>query len=216
MNLTGFRPPGLGTRSRRHALREAKLAQGLTIAWMVVEGVPALGAGVAAHSVALTAFGADSGIELFSAVVVLRHLLSRSEHEEPGGPAAAERQATRLVGWALYALLAYIVVSAGASAVFRLEPAPSPAGAALAATSLLIMAGLWRWRAALAERLKSPALSGDAACSLVCVYMAGTTLTGLLANQLFGFWWADPLAALALVWWVRSEAKEAMTSARTG
>jgi len=72
------------------------------------------------------------------------------------------------------------------------------------------MAVLWRWRLHLAERLGSPALRGDAACSVVCLYLAGATLVGLVLNSLFGFWWADSLAGLALIWWIRGEAQEAV------
>ena len=194
-------------------LTEARLAQLLTVAWMVIEGAVAIGAGVAAHSVALTAFGADSAIELFSSGVVLHRLLTRSENEERGALTAGERRATRLVGMALYALIAYIVLSAGVSVVLRLEPERSPVGIGLAVASLVVMAILWRWRLALAGRLGSPALRGDAACSMVCLYMAGATLAGLLLNQLLSLWWADPLAGLALVWWIRGEAREALEAA---
>jgi divalent metal cation (Fe/Co/Zn/Cd) transporter len=94
--------------------------------------------------------------------------------------------------------------------VFRFEPESSPLGIGLTIASLLIMATLWRWRLALADRLGSPALRGDAACSMVCLYMAAIALAGLLLNQFFGLWWADPLAGLALIWWIRGEAKEAV------
>ncbi len=181
---------------------------------MVVEGVVAIGAGIAAHSVALTAFGVDSGIELLSSVVVLRRLLQQSESEERGSMTGGERSATKLVGFALYGLIAYIVLSAGVALVFRLEPAASPLGIGLTTASLLIMATLWRWRLALADRLGSPALRGDAACSMVCLYMAGVALAGLLLNQFFGFWWADPLAGLGLIWWIRGEAREAVEASK--
>jgi divalent metal cation (Fe/Co/Zn/Cd) transporter len=177
---------------------------------MVVEGAVAIGTGIAAHSVALTAFGVDSGVELFSSVVVLRRLVQRSESEERGSLTGGERNATRLVGFALYGLVIYIVLSAGVALLFRLEPAASPIGIGLTIASLLIMAALWRWRLVLADRLGSPALRGDAACSMVCLYMAGVALAGLLLNQLFGLWWADPLAGLALIWWIRGEAREAL------
>jgi divalent metal cation (Fe/Co/Zn/Cd) transporter len=190
------------------------VAQWVTVGWMVVEGAIAIGAGIAARSVALTAFGVDSGIELFSSVVVLRRLLQRTESEERNSMTGGERSATRLVGLALYALIVYIVLSAGIALVFRFEPVGSPIGIGLTITSLVIMAVLWRWRLALAERLGSPALRGDAACSMVCLYMAGVALAGLLLNQLFGLWWADPLAALALIWWIRGEANEALEASR--
>jgi len=200
--------------SARPPLQQARLAQAITVGWMVIEGAAAIGTGIAAHSVALTAFGVDSGIELFSSVVVLRRLLQRSESEERGSMTGGERSATRLVGLALYGLIAYIVVSAGVALVFRLEPAASPIGIGLTIAALVIMAALWRWRLLLADRLGSPALRGDAACSMVCLYMAGVTLAGLLLNQTFGLWWADPVAGLALIWWIRGEAREALDSAR--
>jgi hypothetical protein len=191
-------------------LREARLAQSLTIAWMVVEGVVATAAGIGAHSVALTAFGVDSGIELFSSAVVLRRLLRRTEGEERGSLSEGERRASRLVGGALFALIAYIVISAGIALVLGIRPGASPVGIDLTIASVVIMSVLWRWRLALAGRLGSPALRGDAACSVVCLYMAVMTLTGLLLNRLFGLWWADPVAGLALVWWIRGEAREAL------
>ncbi|HVC77508.1 MAG TPA: cation transporter [Candidatus Micrarchaeaceae archaeon] len=195
--------------SAASVLRQARLAQSLTVAWMVVEGLVAIAAGIGAHSVALTAFGVDSGIELFSSAVVLRRLLGRSETEERGAGTVGERRASRLVGGALYALIAYIVISTGIAFLFRIKPAASPVGIGLTIVSVLIMSVLWRWRLALADRLGSPALHGDAACSVVCLYMAVITLAGLLLNILFGLWWADPLAGLALVWWIRGEAREA-------
>ena len=201
-------------RPARSLLQQARMAQWMTVGWMVIEGAIAIGAGIAAHSVALTAFGVDSGIELFSSVVVLRRLLQRSEREERGSMTGGERSATRLIGFALYGLIAYIVISAGLALVFRFAPAASPVGIGLTTASLLIMAALWRWRLALADRLGSPALRGDAACSMVCLYMAAVALAGLLLNQLFGLWWADPLAGLALIWWIRGEAREAIEAGR--
>jgi divalent metal cation (Fe/Co/Zn/Cd) transporter len=195
-------------------LQQARLAQWTTVLWMVFEGGVAIGAGIAARSVALTAFGVDSGIELFSSVVVLRRLLQRSDSDERGSMTGGERGATRLVGFALYGLIAYIVLSAGVALVFRFEPAASPLGIGLTIASLLIMFVLWRWRLALADRLGSPALRGDAACSMVCLYMAGIALVGLLLNQFFGLWWADPVAGLALIWWIRGEAREAVEASR--
>jgi divalent metal cation (Fe/Co/Zn/Cd) transporter len=195
-------------------LQQARAAQWITVAWMVIEGAVAIAAGIAARSVALTAFGVDSGIELFSSVVVLRRLLQRTKNDERGSMTGGERTATKLVGFALYGLIVYIVLSAGVALAFHFEPAASPIGIGLTIASLLIMAVLWRWRLALADRLGSPALRGDAACSMVCLYMAGVALAGLLLNQFFGLWWADPVAAIALVWWIQGEAKEAVEASK--
>src|SRR5438445_200996 len=101
----------------------------MTVGWMVIEGAIALGAGIVAHSVALTAFGVDSGIELFSSVVVLRRLLQRSESEERGSMTGGERNATSLVGVALYGLVAYNVLETRLGRGVGCEPAASPRGA---------------------------------------------------------------------------------------
>ncbi len=197
-------------------IRQARLAQTLTAGWMVIELVVALVAGIAARSVALTTFGVDSGIEIFTSLIVLRQLLlhtDRATDEELDG---RERQASRLVGWGLYGLIGYIVVSSAWSLLTRSEPEASTVGIVLAMAALIVMPVLWRWRLGLAGRLDSPALRGDAACSLVCIYMAAVLLFGLLLNRAFGWWWADPLAGLAMIWWIRGEANEALEAARTG
>lgn len=205
----------MATLALRRPLKQARIAQALTVAWMLVEGSVAIGAGIMAHSIALTAFGFDSLIEIFTAAVVLRRVLQRTAEEERGSLTPGERTASRLVGWALYGLIAYIVLSAAAGLLLGLRPEPSPIGIGLSAVSIVIMAGLWRWRLALAARLGSPALRGDAACSVVCLYLAAATLVGLGLNALFGLWWADLLAGLALVWWIRGEAKEALEGSKS-
>ena len=108
------------------------------------------------------------------------------------------------------------MVSSVVSLASRSRPEASTAGIVLAVVVLVVMPALWRWRLGLAGRLHSPALRGDAACSLVCIYMAATLLAGLALNSLFGWWWADPLAGLAMIWWIRGEAAEALEAARTG
>jgi divalent metal cation (Fe/Co/Zn/Cd) transporter len=197
-------------------IRQARLAESLTVLWMVVELVVALAAGIAARSVALTTFGVDSGIELFTAFVVLRQLLLHSERATDEELDRRERQASRLVGWGLYGLIIYIVASSGWSLLTQSRPESSTPGLLLAVAALLVMPVLWRWRRRLAEALDSPALRGDAACSLVCIYMAATLLAGLLLNRLFGWWWADPVAGLLMIWWIFGEAREALDAARSG
>ncbi|TMD53843.1 MAG: cation transporter [Chloroflexi bacterium] len=202
--------------SLRTPLRQARLAQLLVLVWMLLEAAVAIGSGIAARSIALTAFGADSLIELFTAGVVLRQLLRRSEQGSDAAVRDGERRASGLVGWALYAVIGYILLSSAASLLLGVRPEASPLGIGLMVAAILVMAALWRWRLNLADRLGSPALKGDAACSAVCLYLAGTTLVGLVLNQLLGWWWADPVAALALIWWIRGEANEALEGAGIG
>jgi divalent metal cation (Fe/Co/Zn/Cd) transporter len=197
-------------------IRRARVAESLTIAWMVVELVVAVAAGIVARSIALTAFGVDSGVELFTALVVLRQLLLHSDRATDEDLDTRERQASRIVGWSLYGLIVYIVLSSGWSLISRSKPEASTVGVALAIAALVVMPVLWRWRVGLAARLESPALRADAACSLVCIYMSAILLVGLLLNSLFAWWWADPVAGLAMIWWIRGEANEALEVARTG
>lgn len=193
-------------------LRAARLAEMLTVTWMLVEAGTAIAAAVAARSVVLAAFGFDSLIELFSAGVVLRHLLYRTEDEAADEMlTSAEKHASRRVGWALFALIGFIVVSSSAILVLGVHPEPSTLGLAVTVTAIPVMAVLWRWRLGLADRLRSASLRGDAASSAVCLYMAAVALGGLALNRLFGWWWADPVAALALTWWIRGEALEAIS-----
>jgi divalent metal cation (Fe/Co/Zn/Cd) transporter len=197
-------------------IREARTAQSLTIAWMIVELVGALSTGIAAHSVALTAFGIDSAVELLTAGIVLRLFVLHTDRASDEELDRRERQASRVIGWALYGLIVYIVVTSLAGLVARSRPESSMAGIALAVAVLVVMPVLWRWRLSLARRLGSPALRGDCACSLVCIYLSATLLIGLLLNQLLGWWWADPLAGLAMIWWIRGEAHEALEAAESG
>ena len=204
------------TRPAESLIRQARIAEALTLAWMAIELVVALWAGIAARSVALTTFGVDSGVELFTAAVVLRLFVLHTERASEEELDARERQASRLVGWGLYGLIAYILATSVWSLASGSRPESSHIGIALAIAALVIMPVLWRWRLSLARRLDSPALRADAACSLVCIYMSVTLLVGLLLNSLFGWWWADSLAALAMIWWIRGEAAEALEAARSG
>jgi divalent metal cation (Fe/Co/Zn/Cd) transporter len=194
---------------------QARLAQLATVGWMLIEGAVAVAAGIAARSVALTAFGADSAIELLTAAIVFRSLMVVAG-EDDSRLGRGERQASRLVGWALYGLILFIVSTSAWALLGGLRPEPSIAGTFLAAASLVIMPVLWRWRLSLADRLPSAALHADAACSAVCIYLSAALLVGLVANRVAGWWWVDPVAALAMVWWIRGEAHEALEAAETG
>jgi divalent metal cation (Fe/Co/Zn/Cd) transporter len=194
---------------RGQYLQRGLVVEGVTIAWMVVEAVVAIGVGVTARSGAAIAFGVDSLIELGSAGVLVWRLRAEAEPRPPHEVEAIERRAGRIVGGALFALAAYVVLQSVAALVWRVEPTPSLPGIALALAALIAMPVLAKVKIGVAESIGSPALKGDAACSMTCAYMAATLLGGLAMNVLFGWWWADPLAALGIVYFLVREGREA-------
>ena len=198
--------------SNTAALRTGIRVEWLTIAWMTVEAVVSVSAGVAAGSIALIAFGADSVIELASGAVLLWRLRVESVGTSAAGVAGAERRASRFVGWSLLLLAVYVTVQSAYDLWTRAAPEASLPGIALAAAALLVMPGLIRTKRRIADAINSPALKGDAACGTVCVYMAATLLVGLVLRAAFGWWWADPAAALGIVYFIVREGREALTA----
>ncbi len=187
-----------------------------TIAWMLVEAVVAIGAGVVARSVLLTAFGLDSIIELVTGGVLLWRLVTEARHASLGRVERAETSAAWVVGIGLALLCVYVVVVPALALLTHHRADSSPVGIGLAVAALTIMPVLaWRKRV-IAERLHSAALRGDAACSITCAYMAGTLLVGVALTTFFGWWWADSVAAFALLYWLVPETREALEGARAG
>jgi divalent metal cation (Fe/Co/Zn/Cd) transporter len=188
------------TISRTQAVRRGVRLEVVTIAWMLVEGTVAIGAGVAARSVLLTAFGFDSGIELLSGLALYRRL---------AGSESLERQTVRLSAVLLLALCAYVVVSSLAGLALRLRPEGSVAGVAVSAAAIIAMPLLARAKGRVNQVLQSPSLRADIAETLSCAYLAAVTLAGLLLSMLLGWWWAQYVAALALLLWLVPETREA-------
>lgn len=189
----------------------------LTIAWMTVEALVSIEAGLAARSIALIGFGADSVIELISAGVLLWRL-----HLEPARAVAttsrgqsAERLASRVVGWSLLLLAVYVAGRSAYDLWTHAVSESSPVGIALAATTLVVMPWLIRTKRQIATAINSPALKGDAAGGVVCVYMAATLLAGLVLQAVFGWWWADPVAALGIVYFIVREGREVLSAQST-
>ncbi len=186
----------------------------ITVIWMLIEMVVSIGAGVAAGSVLLIAFGLDSLIELVGGGV----LLWRLRIEESGGDTArverAEHRATWLVAICLALLCVYVLASALLGIVTRSRPQTSLAGIAISAAAVVLMPYLAVTKRHVAMRIQSDALAADAVNSITCAYMAGTVLLGLAVTALFGWWWAEPVAALLFLVWLVRETLEAFEEAR--
>jgi divalent metal cation (Fe/Co/Zn/Cd) transporter len=179
--------------SREADTRRGRRLEILTLGWNVVEAGVAITAGVAAGSIALIGFGADSVVESLSSVVLLWHL--RWAEADPG----RERRALRLVGVCFLLLAAYVGFDAMVALVRREVPEASLVGIGLSALSLIVMPILARAKVRVAGRLDSAALAADARQTSLCAYLSAILLGGLALNAALGWWWADPAAALLMV-----------------
>jgi divalent metal cation (Fe/Co/Zn/Cd) transporter len=181
--------------ARPAAVRRARLLNRLTLAWNCVEGLVAVAAGVAAGSVSLVGFGLDSGIEVSASVV----LAWRLRQERRGGcMAPSDRRATKAIAVGFAALALYVWVQAARDLAVGAEPAASPTGLVLTALSLAVMPWLARAKARLAPALGSRAAASEANQTRLCAVLSAVTLLGLGLNATLGWWWADPVAALAI------------------
>ncbi len=188
----------------------------VTIIWMIVEASVGISVGFAVRSVSLEGFGIDSIVELISGGILLWRLLVEQRKGSMERIEKAEKWASWVTAISLFVLAAYVIVSSGWSLFTRTQPESSWWGVGLALAAAIIMPLLWQSKLRIAKRIDSAALKADAACSVTCAYMSMTLLIGLLLNRFFGWWWADPLAALGLVYFLVQEGREALHEARTG
>jgi divalent metal cation (Fe/Co/Zn/Cd) transporter len=173
--------------------RRARLLAWGGIAWHVVEFAIALGAGLAAGSIALVAFGADSLIEALAGFVVLWLFTGNRL-----GSQTAERRAQQLIAASFFILAAYVTVESLRTLIYGQHPQTSWIGIALAAFTAVTMPLLAAAKRRVGRKLHSSATVKEASQTQLCAYLSVTLLVGLLANALAGWWWADPLAALVI------------------
>lgn len=204
----------MSTPARAVSVRQGVNIEVISITWMVIEAVVAIGAGVMAHSLALTAFGADSVIELVAGGVLLWRLTLEARGARLADVRRAEQLSSWVVGIALLSLAAYIVVASLMKLVTHQGAEASYLGVGLAMASGLIMPYLSRVKKHIGAEIGSQALRSDGSCSMVCAYMAWILLVGVALTALLGWWWIDSVAALALVYYVVKEGWEAVGEAR--
>jgi divalent metal cation (Fe/Co/Zn/Cd) transporter len=203
-------------RQRRQILhRRALWLEYFTVAWNIVEGVVAIVAGVIAGSVALIGFGADSAIEVASAVGLLWRLRRAGPDASVSEESAAEKRALYVVAATFFLLAVYITYESVTSLIRHEEPLTSPVGAVLAALSLAVMPALAFAKQYVGKQMGSSALVADAKETWVCSYLSLSLLIGVGAYALLGWWWADPIGALAMLpvivwqgWETFAEARE--------
>jgi divalent metal cation (Fe/Co/Zn/Cd) transporter len=194
--------------SRGALVRYALLLEWITIAWMVIEAGVALGSGIVAHSLTLSAFGMDSLIELVSAGVLLWRLMLELRHGAAFDE-RIERRAGRLGGALLFSLTMYIVIGAAWNLWTRRAAEWSLSGLVIAVCALPIMTVLAREKLKVAGTLASRSLRTDAIESVTCGWLSLVVVIGVLANRVVGAWWIDAVTALGIAGFVLKEAREA-------
>ena len=176
---------------RRRLSRRAQLLAATSVTYNAVEAVIAILAGLAAGSVALIGFGLDSVVEVSSGLIILwqfRHRL----------PESREQQALRMLALSFFALAAYVGIESVRALVSGSNPDASPVGIGLAIASLIIMPFIsWAQRRT-GRALGSNAVVADGTQTLLCTYLSGVLLAGLVLNATFGWSWADPIAGLVI------------------
>lgn len=173
--------------------RLAKQLSAFTLIWLGIEGVLGVWTGIAAHSIALVAFGLDSAIEgLASVIVIWRFTGSRMLSP------TAERNAQRLVAVSFYLLAPYVAAEAIVRLLTGAAAETSWLGIALTIGTIIICPWLGRTKQRIASRLDSGAVGGEGTQNLLCAALAGGVLVGLAANTALGVWWLDPVIALVI------------------
>jgi divalent metal cation (Fe/Co/Zn/Cd) transporter len=170
----------------------------LTIGWNSVEGIVAIASGAVAGSIALIGFGVDSFVEVFAGTVIIWRLAQ--ERHDTHVSEAAERRAVKLIAGTFFLLAIGIAIESARKLSGGEHPETSVVGIVVTTVSLIVMPLLARAKREVGRAMGSRAVQADATETTLCVRLSAIVLVGLLLNALFGWWWADPVAALGLVY----------------
>ena len=188
------RPIATISRDRYELLAgRVRLLSWLSLGWMTIEGVVAIAAGIAASSIALVGFGLDSAVEGVASVIIIWRFTGHRVFSE-----LAERRAQRLVAIQFFLLAPYVAYESARTLLGGHHPEVSWLGIGLAVGSVILMPVLGIAKERLADQLGSAATKGEGRQNILCAYLAGALLVGLLGNALVGAWWLDPIVGLAI------------------
>lgn len=192
----------LSPERREQLHRRVRFIVGFTITYNVIEAIVAITAGVLASSVALIGFGLDSVVEVLSAIAVAWQFTRKD-------PERWEKATVRAIGLAFFALAAYVTIDAIVSLIWQEGPEHSPLGIGITTLSLIVMPLLAWFEIRTGRALGSKSVLADARQLLLCVYLSGAVFIGLILNSVFGWWWADSVAALFVAFLAVREGIEA-------
>ena len=187
-----------------------------TVGWNVIEATVAVGAGLLVGSVALIGFGVDSGIEVISAVALLWRLLKAGPNASVQEESAAEKKALYLVAATFFLLAAYIAYEAVGALLGGEGPGVSTVGLVLSVVSIVVMPTLAYFKGRTGREMGSRALVADSKETWVCAYLSFVLLCAVGLNAAFGWWWADPVGALAMLPVILWQGWETLEEAREG
>jgi divalent metal cation (Fe/Co/Zn/Cd) transporter len=186
-------PAGPDRATVERLARRARLLSWLSLVWMTIEGGVALAAGIVAGSVALVGFGLDSAIEGFASVIIIWRFTGHRIHS-----AAAEDRAQKLVAIQFFVLAPYVAFESARALAGGHRAEETLAGILLACGSVVFMPMLGIAKARIADAVGSAATKGEGRQNMLCAYLAGALLVGLLGNAWFGAWWLDPAVGLLI------------------
>lgn len=194
--------PAITEERRARLHRRVKMIVGFTITYNIIEAIVAITAGALASSGALIAFGLDSVIEVLSATAIAWQFTRKD-------PERWEQVTVKTIAIVFFALAAYVSTDAVLTLIGTETVDHSPLGIGIAALSLLVMPALAWFEFRTGRELNSRSVIADAKQLVLCIYLSGTVLLGLLLNSLFGWDWADPVAALVVAFLAVREGLEA-------
>ena len=205
VELPTVHAPARITRARYGELaHRAKALSWLSLAWMTIEGAVAIGAGIIAGSVALVGFGLDSAIEGFASVIIVWRFTGDRVFSH-----AAEHRAQRLVAIQFFLLAPYVAFESLKAIITGEHPDVSWVGIGLSVGSIVFMPMLGIAKQRIADEIGSAATAGEGRQNMLCAYLAGALLVGLLGNALLGAWWLDPAVGLLIAAVAVKEGREA-------
>jgi divalent metal cation (Fe/Co/Zn/Cd) transporter len=193
--------------ARSGVVRRGFRLNDLTLGYNTVEAIVSVAAGLVAGSVALVGFGVDSAIEVTAAVAARWRLRADLDEERRE---RVERLTHRMIGASFLALAGYVAIESVTTLWRREAPDASPVGLLILILSVVVMPVLARAKRRVARALDSRALEADAAQTSLCAYLSLIALAGVGLNAAFSWWWADPIAALAMVPIIAHEGREGL------
>ncbi len=200
---------GLAVPTPRPALLARALRlEYLTVGWNLVEGVVVIAAALAAGSVALLGFGIDSFVESASGSILIWRLLAERAHSDAEAIEAIERRAQELVALSLFGLAAFVALDALKTLALQEHPEPSAVGVAITTLSIGVMWWLARAKRRTAIVLGSRAMQADAFQTTACWWLSLIVLTGIAVSAVTGWWWADPVAAIGMTYFLVREGRQ--------